>query len=83
MKQTIFEYLNPLRNNFYLYLKTSQYSAEKSEAFKYAGILKRSRLNWWLFNSLTTTVPHHIETSQLIYDATQLTGSYMKGNIGR
>ena len=43
MKQTIFEHLNPFRNNFYLYLKTSQYSAaitaEKSEAFKYAGIL--------------------------------------------
>ena len=34
-------------------------------------------------NPLTTNVPHHIETSQLIYIANQLTGFYMMGNIGR
>ena len=34
------------------------------------------------FNPLTTNVPHHIETSQLICNANQLTGSYMIGNVG-
>ena len=34
-------------------------------------------------NSLTTNVPYHIETSQLICNANQLTGFYMMGNIGR
>ena len=33
-------------------------------------------------NPLTTNVPHHIETSQLISNANQLTGFYMMGNIG-
>ena len=32
---------------------------------------------------LTTNVLHHIETSQLICIADQLTGFYMMGNIGR
>ena len=34
-------------------------------------------------NPLTTNVPHHIETSQLICTANHLTGFYMMGNIGR
>ena len=34
------------------------------------------------FNRLTN-VPHHIETSQMICNAFQLTGFYMIGNIGR
>ena len=34
-------------------------------------------------NSLTINVPHHIETSQLICIANQLTGFYMMGKIGR
>ena len=33
-------------------------------------------------NPLTTNVPNHIETSQLICIANQLTGFYMMGNIG-
>ena len=33
--------------------------------------------------SLTINVRHHIETSQLICRANQLTGFYMMGNIGR
>ena len=33
-------------------------------------------------NLLTTNVLHHIETSQLICTANQLTGFYMIGNIG-
>ena len=37
--------------------------------------------NW--INPLTSSVPHHIETSQLICVANQLTGVYMMGNIGR
>ena len=32
-------------------------------------------------NPLTTNVPHHIETSQLIFNPNQLTGFYMMGNI--
>ena len=35
------------------------------------------------FNPLTTSVPYHIETNQMIWKANQLTGSYMMGNIGR
>ena len=35
------------------------------------------------FNPLTTSVPHHIETSQLICIANQVTGSYMMRNISR
>ena len=34
-------------------------------------------------NPLTTYIPHHTETSQLIYNANQLTGFYMMKNIGR
>ena len=35
------------------------------------------------FNPLTTNVPHHLETSQLICTANQLTGFYMMENICR
>ena len=31
---------------------------------------------------LTTNVPHHIETSQLVCIANQVTGLYMMGNSG-
>ena len=34
-------------------------------------------------NPLTTNVPYHIETSQLICRANQLASFYMMGNIGR
>ena len=34
-------------------------------------------------NPLTTSVPHYIETSQLICMENQLTGFYMMGSIGR
>ena len=34
-------------------------------------------------NPLTTNVPYHIETSQLICNPNQLVGFYMMGNIGR
>ena len=34
------------------------------------------------YNSLTTHVPHHIETNQLIYNANRLTGFSMMENIG-
>ena len=33
-------------------------------------------------NPLTTNAPHHIENSQLICIANELTGFYMMGNIG-
>ena len=35
------------------------------------------------FNPLTTSVSHDIETRKLIYNANQLTGFYIMGNIGR
>ena len=35
-----------------------------------------------VFNPLTTIGPHHIEASQLICIANQLTGFYMMWNIG-
>ena len=34
-------------------------------------------------NPLTTNVPHHIESRQLICNANQMTGFYMMGKIGR
>ena len=34
-------------------------------------------------NPLTTSDPHHKETSQLICNANQLTGFYMMGDIDR
>ena len=34
-------------------------------------------------NPLTTNVPYHIETSDLICSANQLTGFYMMGNTSR
>ena len=34
-------------------------------------------------NPLAASVPHHIETSKLIYSANQLTGFYMMENIRR
>ena len=34
-------------------------------------------------NPLTTNVPHHIETSLLIWNANPLTSFYMMGNIRR
>ena len=34
-------------------------------------------------NPLMINVPHHIETSQLVCIANQLTGFYMMGNINR
>ena len=34
-------------------------------------------------NPLTTNITHHIENSQLVCGANQLTGLYMTGNIGR
>ena len=34
-------------------------------------------------NPLTTSVPHHTDTCQLICIANQLNGFYMIGNIGR
>ena len=33
--------------------------------------------------SLTTNVPHHTESNQLICNANQLTGFYIMGYIGR
>ena len=35
-----------------------------------------------IFNPLTTNVPHHIETSQFICNANQLTGFYVMENNG-
>ena len=36
-----------------------------------------------LINPLTTNVPYHIETGQLICNTNQLTGFYMMGNVVR
>ena len=36
-----------------------------------------------VLNPLTTSVPRHIETSELICITNQLTGFYVIGNIGR
>ena len=36
-----------------------------------------------VLNPVTTNVPNHIETSQLICNTKQLTGFYMMVNIGR
>ena len=39
--------------------------------------------NFLYLNPLTANVPHHTETSQLIYNANQLTGFNMMENNGR
>ena len=44
--------------------------------------LEGSEIVSYNFNPLTTNAPHHIETSQMICRANQLTGFYMIGNIG-
>ena len=43
---------------------------------------QRSQLVLRPTNPLTTNVPHHVETSQLICNANELTGYYMLGSIG-
>ena len=43
----------------------------------------RKVVNFISLNPLTTSVPHHIETSQFIRRENQLTDFYMMGNIGR
>ena len=40
-------------------------------------------LKWVKVNPLTTNIPHHIETSQLICIANQMTGLYVMVSIGR
>ena len=35
-----------------------------------------------MLNPLRTIVPHHVETSQLVCIANQLTGFYMMRNVG-
>ena len=45
-------------------------------------LLKETSLMKWI-NPLTTNVPHHIETSQWVCSANQLTGFYMMVNSGR
>ena len=54
-------------------------SMKSTEGF----IKKLQNAKLWNINPLTTNVPHHIETSQLICSANQLTGFYMMENIGR
>ena len=46
------------------------------------GVQKETSGMKWV-NPLTNNVSHHIETSQLICNANQLTGFYMTGTIGR
>ena len=38
---------------------------------------------YFVFNPLTASVPHHIETSQLFCKANQLNDFYIMGKIGR
>ena len=45
-------------------------------------ILKKHYKKGNIGNPLTTSVPHHTETSQFICWANQFTGFYMIGNIG-
>ena len=44
---------------------------------------RRSLIETVRLNLLTTNVPWHIETTQVLCSADQLTGFYMIGNIGR
>ena len=47
----------------------------------FSGFIEMNGVKW--VNQLTTSVLRHIETSQLISRANQLTGFYMMGNTGR
>ena len=50
---------------------------------RYYAYLLQVSVNFLPLNPLTTNASHHIETSQLICIANQLTGFYIMGNIGR
>ena len=73
--------LEILNINIYL-LRNLFNQPSKLQTFQLIGGLE-STCNFNGLNPLTTSVPHHIETSQLICNANQLTGFYMMGNIGR
>ena len=59
------------------------YNISMSMKFTEGFIKKLQNAKLLKINPLTTNVPHHIETSQLICSANQLTGFYMMENIGR
>ena len=46
----------------------------------YTDLVNQAVIN---LNPLTTNIPHHTETSQLIYNANQLAGFGIMGNIVR
>ena len=83
----------PACNEKYLKVKIKSYNGKINTNFHYCKIPKEEEPNLRgtiqrefmsiLVTSLTTNVPIHIETSQLIYVANQLTGFYMEGKIGR
>ena len=50
-------------------------------SWKNALLIKKERITHSL-NPLTTNVPNHVETSQLIGIANHLAGFYIMGNIG-
>ena len=55
-----------------------------SENLGYSSQKHSDGVSFWAGNNpLTTTVTHHRETSQLIWNANQLTGFYMIQNIDR
>ena len=72
-----------LSGHFYRQVETWTY---KITSFNVYGPASRGwpKIRWKnVVNQLTTNVPYHVETSQLISNANQLTGFYMIGNIGR
>ena len=73
--------LEILNINIYL-LRNLFNQPSKLQTFQLIGGLE-SMCNFNGLNPLTTSVPYHIETGQLICNANQLTGFYMMGNIGR
>ena len=59
------------------------FKVEKAVVISLSLILISMKFYQILIKPLTTNVPHYIETSQLIWNANQLTSFYMMGNIRR
>ena len=75
----------------FLWLSKSKYKKIRNKGIKvdnfvctfYAKLLALNKLQAWYINPWTTNILHHSETSQLIWNANQLTGFCMMANIGR
>ena len=81
------DHLNKLQNYLFSYLRLlfwfNRWGRRFSRGRSHTAIRQISVMKKLRFNPLTTNVPHHIETSQLICSVNQFNGFYMMGKTGR